>query len=878
MKDFAERSRRRWEEIRERIEHNLDEDRLLIPLTLLIGATVGLVIVGFVAVTEQLGTALIEAGPWQRFLSPTLGSLVAGWLVFRYFPDARGSGIPQTRIALILENGVIRLRTVLGKLLCSTISLGSGVALGREGPSVQIGAGIASVIARRLGLSETAVRSMIPVGTAAAIAAAFNTPLAAVLFTLEEILANLHARVVGSVVIGAATSWIVLRLILGDEPLFQVPGYQLVHPLEFLAYAILGVAGGLMSTAFVRLLLKLREAFLQMDPRWKPFAPAIGGLTVGVLALAVPGVVGAGYHLVGDALNGQMGLQPLVILLAARLLATAVCYSSGNPGGIFGPALFLGAMLGGSVGHIVHDLFPDQTGNAGAYALVGMGAAFAGIIRTPMTSVIMIFEVTRDYTIIVPVMIANLCSYFVAQRLERRTVYESISRQEGIVLPAPAHQLAPLTVGQAMRQPDGASKRLESVDAAIYPDEPLDYAMRIMGSRQLEEVPVRSRLGQHVVGVLAVRDVLRAYRIASDGSTPAPEEPRPEKRRLLPALAAISVGALALIGAFGFWQRTQQKERTELARQEAESLLAQGRTNEGVQVLRKALAAAPRDGRVRAALGLALADMQLYEEAERHLERAAREDSKSALIPAGQAGVAAARGRTETAISLYRQALSREWPPEAGARRVQAVFAYARLLSLANRKTEAAAVLMELIEQSAGDSATAKKAAEEIRAFGSGEQSEAALAALTNQFPKDAGIWLRLGDARLDLEKDALALAAYRQALAIDPDNAEARRSVEIAGEIRALDPTVRRLTFRQRASRWSALLALAIRDAENCSAAETAARARTALALRPRNLAQLDEKAAAAIALWKELPDSCKANPAVDRLLSRMVRAEGQQ
>ena len=218
----------------------------------------------------------------QRVLSPLFGSLVGGWLLFKYFPDARGSGIPQTRVALVLQNGVIRVRTVIGKFICSSITLGSGVALGREGPSVHIGAGIASAAGRRLGLSEAQVRSLIPVGTAAAVAAAFNTPLAAVLFTLEEILADLHARVVGSVVIGACTSWIVLRLILGDEPLFHVPAYQLVHPVEFLIYALLGLLGGLVSTAFVKLLLWQRAAFLKAPQRWQPFTPAAGGLTGGI--------------------------------------------------------------------------------------------------------------------------------------------------------------------------------------------------------------------------------------------------------------------------------------------------------------------------------------------------------------------------------------------------------------------------------------------------------------------------------------------------------------------------------------------------------------------------------------------------------------------
>ena len=246
-----------------RVDLREHEDKILLLLALVISAVVGLIVVAFVAVTERMGRVLLTAGGMQRVLSPLVGSLVGGWLLFKYFPDARGSGIPQTRVALILQNGVIGVRTVIGKFICSSISLGSGVALGREGPSVHIGAGIASAAGRRLGLSEEQVQSLIPVGTAAAVAAAFNTPLAAVLFTLEEILADLHARVVGSVVIGACTSWIVLRLILGDEPLFHVPAYQLVHPLEFFIYALLGLLGGLVSTAFVKLLLWQRAAFPQ---------------------------------------------------------------------------------------------------------------------------------------------------------------------------------------------------------------------------------------------------------------------------------------------------------------------------------------------------------------------------------------------------------------------------------------------------------------------------------------------------------------------------------------------------------------------------------------------------------------------------------------
>src|SRR5258706_15049118 len=222
------------------------EERVLLFLSILIGALTGLAVVAFIVLTERLGMRLYPVGSaaWRRVLTPVTGSLAMGYLLFRYFPNARGSGVPQTKAALFAGDGVITLRTVLGKFFCTSATLASGIPLGREGPSAQVGAGIASVLGRRLGLRPEQVKSLIPVGTAAAIAAAFNTPLAAVLFSLEEIMGDLNAPVLGLVVLASATSWLVLRLMLGKNPLFSVPQYELVHPLEFAIYAILGVAGG----------------------------------------------------------------------------------------------------------------------------------------------------------------------------------------------------------------------------------------------------------------------------------------------------------------------------------------------------------------------------------------------------------------------------------------------------------------------------------------------------------------------------------------------------------------------------------------------------------------------------------------------------------
>ena len=413
------------------------EEQVFLILTLIIGAVVGLIVVAFILLTERFGARLYPAGDaaWRRVLIPTIGSLGMGYLLFRFFPDARGSGVPQTKAALYAREGRISVKTILGKFFCTSATLASGIPLGREGPSVQVGAGIASLLGRRLGLSPERMKSLIPVGAAAAIAAAFNTPLAAVLFALEEVVGDLHAPVLGSVVLASATSWAVLQLLLGNHPLFEVPQYQLVSPAEFALYAVLGVAGGLVSAAFTRLLLGLRKKFLAAPRRTLWFQPVAGGLLVGLMGWVVPQSLGVGYKCVGDALNGHMVWSLMALLLVLKLVSVAVSYASGNAGGIFGPSLFLGAMLGGLMGTAGHAFFPNHVASSGAYALVGMGTAFAGIVRAPMTSVLMIFEITRDYAVIVPLMISNLVSFLIASRFQKEPIYEVLAHQDGIHLP-----------------------------------------------------------------------------------------------------------------------------------------------------------------------------------------------------------------------------------------------------------------------------------------------------------------------------------------------------------------------------------------------------------------------------------------------------------
>ncbi len=547
------------------------EDQVFLILALVIGALTGLAVVAFILLTERMGMRLYPVGgaPWRRLLFPIVGSLGIGYLLFRYFPYARGSGVPQTKAALFAREGRITLRTVLGKFFCTSATLASGIPLGREGPSVQVGAGIASVLGRFLGLRPEKVKALLPVGAAAAIAAAFNTPLAAVLFSLEEIVGDLHAPVLGSVVLASATSWVVLRLLLGNNPLFKVPQYQLVHPLEFAIYALLGIAGGLVSVAFTKLLLGMRERFLRFPPGTLWLQPLAGGLLVGLMGLFVPQVLGVGYGYVGDALNGTMALKLMLVLVVLKLLAVTTSYASGNAGGIFGPSLFIGAMLGGAVGTGAHHLFPAYTATPGAYALVGMGAVFAGIVRAPMTSVLMIFEMTQDYAVIVPLMIANLVSLFISSRLQRQPIYEALAVQDGIHLPTaearqqrdhrrvlrvlrPATQSLPvdITVQDALMRvrasefrtwvltnqrgvvglislstleraasEDDTKKLSAIVDARIFPhvhaDQGLDLALDRMGSNHVDILPVVSRADVHKLeGIVTLRDVLDSYGVS----------------------------------------------------------------------------------------------------------------------------------------------------------------------------------------------------------------------------------------------------------------------------------------------------------------------------------------------------------------------------
>lgn len=423
----------------------LREHQLFLALTIVVGVLAGLAAVLFTVAIDRVTRLLFGLDPtgMRLFLVPILVSLLTGILLARVFPDVRGSGVPQTEAAYHLRDGLIPGRVPLGKFLTGVLCIASGHSMGREGPSVQIGAGLASVVGQWVSLPPKRIRDLVPVGAAGALAAAFNTPVAAVLFALEEIIGDMNASLLGSTVVASVAAVVVERSILGNEPLFRVPAYHLQHPAELLAYAGLGVAGGILSLIFCKGLLSVRRGFLALPVWTRTWQPAVGGLLIGAMLIVAPQVMGVGYEYVDQALNGGLVLRTMALLCALKIVATTVSYSSGNAGGIFAPTLYIGAMAGGAVGTLVHQFAPFPTAEPGAYALVGMGALFAGIIRAPMTSVFMIFEITQDYQILVPLMVANLLSFFISRRFQPTPVYHALLHQDHVHLPSSAPAIRP---------------------------------------------------------------------------------------------------------------------------------------------------------------------------------------------------------------------------------------------------------------------------------------------------------------------------------------------------------------------------------------------------------------------------------------------------
>lgn len=436
------------------------ENRLFLILSVFIGIFSGLAVVCFRFAIDWCRIYLLGSGlalsTSRLLLAPTLTGLVIAVLVIYVFPLARGSGVNQTKAALYIYNGYIPIRTAIGKFVTAALAIGSGQSLGPEDPSLQIGAGIASALGRQMNLSRDRMRLIAPIGAAAGLAAAFNAPISAVLFVIEEVIGRWTAGILGSVVLSAVSSVVVMRWFLGSEPLFRIPAIELQRPTELIAYSILGVVGGLASVAFASGIAYLRPRCKAL-PQWTQyFQPAIAGFLIGLIALlGAPQVMGAGYEYIDEAMHGRFTWQFLAILAGLKIIATLLSFVSGTPGGMFAPTLFIGAMLGAAVGGAQHAVLPHLNWSPGTYALVGMGVLFAGFLRAPMTSVFMVLEVSGNYSIIVPVIVANTFSYVISRALRPIAIFDELTREDGLDLPSMEEQReeSVLRVEDAMIQP-----------------------------------------------------------------------------------------------------------------------------------------------------------------------------------------------------------------------------------------------------------------------------------------------------------------------------------------------------------------------------------------------------------------------------------------
>jgi len=422
------------------------EERLFLLLSIFIGVISGLLVVSFRMAIDWLQVLLLGSAPGPRqprlFIVPAVIGLVVAVLTRYVFPQVRGSGVNQTKAALYINNGYISFRTVIGKFVLSALAIGSGHSLGPEDPSLQIGAGVASLISRRMGMSRERLRLFAPIGAAAGLAAAFNAPISAILFVIEEVIGQWNAAVLGSIVLSAVSSVVVARSFWGSEPMFRIPTVTF-SSRELFAYTVLGVFGGVAALIFSKALGYLRPR-LRRQSAWKQMLqPGLAGLLVGGIGyFGLPQVMGAGYEVIDQAMHAQFAWKMLLLLALFKIIATTLSFSSGTPGGMFAPTLFIGAMLGAAIGAFEKLYFPHLhlTGSLASYALVGMGVLFAAFLRAPLTSVFMVLEVSGNYSIIVPVILANTIAYVISRSLQPVPIFEMLTHQDGLYLPSMEEQ------------------------------------------------------------------------------------------------------------------------------------------------------------------------------------------------------------------------------------------------------------------------------------------------------------------------------------------------------------------------------------------------------------------------------------------------------
>ncbi len=391
-------------------------------------------------------------GPWFVVLAPVVAGLVYGPLVYAFAREARGHGVPEVMDAVARRGGRIRPQVAVVKALASALCIGGGGSVGREGPIVQIGSAIGSTIGRVLRAEEERTRILVACGAAGGIAATFNAPLAGVFFAMELILVDFAARSFGMVVLSSVTASVIGRAALGDQPFLTLPPFSVAHPSEYVLFALLGVIAGLVGVAFTRFLYLVEDGCdrIWRGPEW--LRPAVGGVLLGGVLLVLPQMYGVGYPVLGNGIAGLYTVGFLVALLVGKMVATSLTIGIGGSGGVFAPSLFIGAMLGSAFGQSAHLLVPGIAGAAGAYGLIGMGAVFAGAARAPITAVVIMFELTGEYSIILPLMAAIVLATGVSHLVSEDSIYTLKLRRRGVVIGArpQAERLALVQVASVM--------------------------------------------------------------------------------------------------------------------------------------------------------------------------------------------------------------------------------------------------------------------------------------------------------------------------------------------------------------------------------------------------------------------------------------------
>lgn len=517
---------------------------------------------------EWLGGWLVTIGPWMIVFIPILGGLLVGIIQIYLIGPERYHGVAGIIESVALAGGRLRYWRIPAKAVASAVSIGAGGSVGPEDPSVQIGSNLGSMFGSLMPMSEERIRTLVAAGAAAGVASAFNAPIAGVFFAVEIILGEIGTHALGVVVLSSVIASVFTQAVSGTQPAFSVPPYAFNSPWELILYFVLGLVAGPLSALYVRFLYQAQDYFHALKiPRWGK--PAMAGALVGMVGIVLPQVFGEGYHVIGDVLNGRSGVIWLLFaLMIAKLLMTPISIGGGFAGGVFAPALFIGAMLGGGLGWTAQLLFPALNIVPGAFAMVGMAAMLAGAVHAPLTAILLLFEMTHDYRIILPLMFAVIISLLISHRLQPDSVYmlglvrKGIHIQRGrdvevleritveeVMSQAPPTLRAGMTVKQTLdfmlqRRVHGmpvldsggelygiitlhdvrdgdlpSDQKIGEICArdllVAYPDETIGTALRRMSVRDVGRMPVVSReQPKQLVGLLRRSDAIRAYDLA----------------------------------------------------------------------------------------------------------------------------------------------------------------------------------------------------------------------------------------------------------------------------------------------------------------------------------------------------------------------------